>query len=119
MGRECKKTQNGPRSRQRPGGTHQSLSVEVLRLTRRRHEAVVTSGLARQCGAPPTEGRPSLGFLAGNPSDRVRGTRSPQRSAPRGAGITTMGPTTEEKAEACGRGGSDWSKDTQLVGNEA
>lgn len=25
----------------------------------------VTTGLARQRGAPPTEGRPSLGFLAG------------------------------------------------------
>lgn len=36
---------------------HWNLLVAVSRLKRRHHDAVVTTGLARQCGAPPTEGR--------------------------------------------------------------
>lgn len=104
MGRKCKKTQNGPGSHQSPGGTHQTLWVEVRRRTGRRHSAVVTTGLARQGGAPPTEGRPSLGFLAGNTGDGAHGTHIPRRSAPREAGMTPMDPITEEKAEACARG---------------
>lgn len=58
---------------------------EVPSLTRRHHDAVVTTGLARQCGALPTEGRPSLSLLTGNTSDSVPSTLSPRLLAPREA----------------------------------
>lgn len=61
-------TQNGPRSHPRPGDRSRKLLEEVPSLLKRRHDAVVTTGLARQRGALPPEGRPSLGLLAGNTS---------------------------------------------------
>lgn len=69
--------------------------VEVPRLTRRSHDAVVTTELARQYGALPTEGRPSLDLLAENTSYGILSMLSPQLLAPREAGITMMDPLTE------------------------
>lgn len=65
--------------------------VEVPRLTRRIHDAVVTTELARQFGGLPTEARPSLD-LAASTSHGILSMLSPQLLAPREAGITMMDP---------------------------
>lgn len=89
---ECKETQNGPRSCGKPRHTHQKLLVEVPRLTRRIHDAVVTTELARQFGGLPTEAHPSLDLLAASTSHGILSMLSPQLLAPREAGITMMDP---------------------------
>lgn len=66
--------------------------VEVPRLTRRIHDAVVTTELARQFGGLPTEARPSLDLLAASISHGILSMLSPQLLAPREAGITMMDP---------------------------
>lgn len=83
--RSAGETHNGHRSRRRPRDTHEKILEEVPSLKRRRHDAVVTTGLARQGGALPTEGRPSLSLLTGKPSLSVLSTLSPRLSAPREA----------------------------------
>lgn len=57
--------------------------VEVPRLTRRIHDAIVTTELARQFGGLPTEARPSLDLLAASTSHGILSMLSPQLLAPR------------------------------------
>lgn len=91
------------------------LLVEVPRLTRRRHDTVVTTGLGRQRGALPTEGHPSLSLLAENSSNRACGMHSMQHLAPGETGVTRTDPLMEEKAEAWRRAVSDPRSHSLLV----